>query len=278
METADEPLLTVTPPVALTIAGSDSGGGAGIQADLRTFAAFGVFGTSAITAVTAQNTVGVQRILLLDPEIVRDQIISVTSDFDVRSVKTGMLGCAAVVNLVRNFAEHHHFPTLVVDPVMVATTGARLLSEDARDAYIHLLPFVDLITPNLYETEFLLQTEVTDVQDMQRAARRLCDLGARSALVKGGHLQGSYATDVFFDGTTLELFQETRIDSHNVHGTGCTLSAAITAALAQGVDTIEAVARAKEYISSCIKGSADWKIGAGAGPVNHLFNLCSDNP
>ncbi len=278
METADEPLLTVTPTVALTIAGSDSGGGAGSQDDLRTFAAFGVFGTSAITAVTAQNTVGVQRILLLDPEIVRDQIISVTSDFDVRSVKTGMLGSAAVVDLVRNFAEHHHFPTLVVDPVMVATTGARLLSEDARDAYIQLLPFVDLITPNLYETEFLLQTEVTDVQDMQREARRLCDLGARSALVKGGHLQGSYATDVFFDGTTLELFQETRIDSHNVHGTGCTLSAAITAALAQGVDTIEAVARAKEYISSCIKGSADWKIGAGAGPVNHLFNLCSDNP
>ncbi|HVB00765.1 MAG TPA: bifunctional hydroxymethylpyrimidine kinase/phosphomethylpyrimidine kinase [Acidimicrobiales bacterium] len=263
----------MTPPVALTIAGSDSGGGAGIQADLRTFGAFGVFGTSAITAVTAQNTVGVQQVALLDPEIIRSQIISVTSDFDVRCVKTGMLGTAAVVDLIQNLAESHLFAKLVVDPVMVATTGARLISEDARDSYLRLLPFIDLITPNLYETEYLLQTKVMNIQDMQEAARRLCDLGARSALVKGGHREGAYAIDVFYDGTTVKLFQQPKIDTCNVHGTGCTLSAAIAAALALGESTVTAIDLAKRYVSSCIAGAVDWKLGSGSGPVNHLAHF-----
>lgn len=263
----------MTPPVVLTIAGSDSGGGAGIQADLKTFTAFGVFGTSAITAVTAQNTVGVQQVALLEPEIIRSQIVSVTSDFEVQCVKTGMLGTTAVVELIRVLAESGLFPKLVVDPVMVATTGARLLSEDARDAYLRLLPFIDVITPNLFETEYLLQIKVVNLQDMQEAARRLCGLGARSALVKGGHLEGDDATDVFYDGANLELFQQPKIDTRNVHGTGCTLSAAIAAGLALGESTAAAIGRAKLYVSSCIAEAANWRLGSGSGPVNHLANF-----
>ncbi|HUY06003.1 MAG TPA: bifunctional hydroxymethylpyrimidine kinase/phosphomethylpyrimidine kinase [Acidimicrobiales bacterium] len=266
----------MTPRVALTIAGSDSGGGAGIQADLRTFSAFGVFGTSAITAITAQNTVGVQHVKMLDLEIIRAQIISVTGDFNVQCVKTGMLGTSAVVDLIRMLANDRLFPLLVVDPVMIATTGAHLLSEDARDSYLRLLPFVDVITPNLFEAEYLLQTEVVNLRDMEDAARQLCDLGARSALVKGGHLDGDFATDVLYDGTSIRHFQQPKIDTRNVHGTGCTLSAAITASLTRGENTGGAVERAKRYVSSCIAGAVEWKLGSGPGPVDHLASFGRD--
>lgn len=258
-----------TPPTALSIAGSDSGGGAGIQADLLTFAAFGVFGTTAITAVTAQNTIGVQQVTMLSTEAIRQQIHSVSNDFTVAAVKTGMLGNPDVVDLVQELAATGRFSALVVDPVLVATTGAALFSDDARAAYIRLLPYVDVLTPNLAEAEHLLATEISTIEEMHRAARSLCDLGARTALVKGGHLAGGMATDVFCDGNSSIAIHRERIDTKNVHGTGCTLSAAITAALALGNTTYDAVVLAKQYVSICISGAVDWNLGAGPGPVNH---------
>ena len=266
----------MTPKVALTIAGSDASGGAGIQADLKTFSAFGVYGTTAITAITAQNTVGVQQVFQLDNEIIRNQIVSITDDFDVRSVKTGMLGTAMVVDLIRDLASNGLFQKLVVDPVMVSTSGARLLAENARDSYRLLLPFVDLITPNLFETEYLLQTTVADLQDMKLAARRLCELGARSALVKGGHLEGGAATDVYFDGEKELVFTRPKIESQNLHGTGCTLSAAIAAGLARDEGLIRAIEHAKRYVSTCIESAASWRLGAGSGPIDHFTVIAAD--
>jgi hydroxymethylpyrimidine/phosphomethylpyrimidine kinase len=258
-----------TPPVALTIAGSDSGGGAGIQADLLTFSAHGVFGTTAITAVTAQNTVGVQEVTVLSRDKVETQIASVTQDFVVAAAKTGMLATAEIIDLVREIAEQGTFPYLVVDPVMIATTGARLLDENARDSYLRLLPFVDIVTPNLPETEYLVGHKVSDVAGMELAARSLYELGAKAVVVKGGHLMGERSIDVFFDGTQVALLDDEMVATQNVHGTGCTLSAAITANLAHGLSILESVARAKSYVTTCLRSAASWKLGGGAGPVNH---------
>lgn len=260
----------LTPPVALTIAGSDSGGGAGIQADLLTFSAFRVHGTTVLTAITAQNTVGVQAVEMVDIEMIRRQIDSVTVDFQVRAAKTGMLGTAPVVDLVRTFAESSAFKWLVVDPVMIATSGARLLAEDARDAYLGLLPFTDILTPNIAEAEYLLGSRINDQTEMTDAAKRLAALGARSVLLKGGHLSGETAADIYFDGTDLVIFDRPMLDSRNVHGTGCTLSAAITAGLALGLMPIEAIARAKEFIHLAIANAIEWRLGSGAGPVDHF--------
>lgn len=259
------------PKVALTIAGSDSGGGAGIQADLRTFAAHGVHGTSAITAVTAQNSVAVTDWVALEPRMVVAQIEAVASDMPVAAVKTGMLAnaaiLAAVADAVRRLKLHH----LVVDPVMVAKSGDRLLDASAEDAYARqLFPLATLVTPNLAEAEALLGRRVRDLASMRAAARALRDTGPSAVLVKGGHLEGD-PVDVLWDGRDMLELPGPRIATRNTHGTGCTYSAAIAARLALGASLADAVRGAKEYLTEAIRRS--YSVGAGHGPVDHLHGL-----
>lgn len=258
--------------VALTIAGSDSGGGAGIQADLKTFAALGVFGTSAITAVTAQNTVGVDAVEVLSAGIVRDQIQSVTADFTIAAAKTGMLANAEIIAAVASAIRSHKIPNLVVDTVMVSKSRHRLLAPEAESALREtLLPLAHLITPNLPEAEVLTGMRIADIAAMREAAQRLFDLGARNVLVKGGHLEGTAATDVFFDGKNFSELTGERIDTKSTHGTGCTLSAAITAYLALGFSTEEACRKAKAYLTGALSHAQP--LGHGHGPVNHFWCL-----
>jgi hydroxymethylpyrimidine/phosphomethylpyrimidine kinase len=254
--------------LALTIAGSDSSGGAGIQADLKTFAAHGVFGLSAITAVTAQNTTGVSDVAIMPPALVTAQIDAVISDLGADAVKTGMLGNAAVAIAVADAVERLALRRLVVDPVMVATSGARLLDEAAvHTVRARLLPLAMLVTPNVAEAEILTGLRIVTAADLATAARRLVELGARAALVKGGHLEGP-AIDAYWDGSTaLELVAE-RLPARNTHGTGCTLSAAITARLALGDDLPDAVRRAKAYVTKAIAQAPS--LGRGHGPVQHF--------
>jgi hydroxymethylpyrimidine/phosphomethylpyrimidine kinase len=254
--------------LALTIAGSDSSGGAGIQADLKTFAAHGVFGLSAITAVTAQNTMGVTDVVMLTPAIVAAQIDAVIVDMGADAVKTGMLGHAAVTAAAADAIERHRLQRVVVDPVMVATSGARLLDEAAvATVRSRLLPLATLLTPNLAEAEILTGLRIVSAADLAAAARRLVDMGARAALVKGGHLEGP-AIDVFWDGSTeLELVAE-RLPGRNTHGTGCTLSAAVTARLALGEGLVDAVRHAKDYVTRAIAQAPS--LGRGHGPVQHF--------
>jgi hydroxymethylpyrimidine/phosphomethylpyrimidine kinase len=254
--------------VALTIAGSDSGGGAGIQADLRTFAAHGLHGASAITAVTAQNTVAVIDYVALEPRMVVAQIDAVASDMPVAAVKTGMLANRPIVEAVAEAVARLRLPHLVVDPVMVAKSGARLLDSAAEAVYRErLFPLAEIVTPNLAEAEALLARPVRSVEAMARAARDLHSLGPRAVLVKGGHLEGD-PVDVFFDGQRTEELRAPRIATRNTHGTGCTLSAAIAARLALGVDALEAVRGAKAYLTDALRGA--YALGRGAGPVDHL--------
>ena len=254
--------------LALTIAGSDSSGGAGIQADLKTFAAHGVFGLSAITAVTAQNTTGVSDVAIMPPALVTAQIDAVMSDLGADAAKTGMLGNAAVTAAVADAVERLAMRRLVVDPVMVATSGARLLDEAAIHIMrTRLLPLAMVITPNVAEAAILTGVRIERAADLAIAARRLVEMGARAALVKGGHLDGP-ATDAFWDGfTALELVAE-RVPGRNTHGTGCTLSAAITARLALGDDLPDAVQRAKAYVTKAIAQAPS--LGHGHGPVEHF--------
>jgi hydroxymethylpyrimidine/phosphomethylpyrimidine kinase len=261
---------TVVPPVALTIAGTDSGGGAGVAADLKTFAAHGVFGTCAVTAVTAQNTTGVSGVVKLDGAFVDAQIDAVTGDFPVLSAKTGMLGSLEVVECIVARATAGSLPPLVVDPVLVATSGARLFGADATVAYRLLLPHALVATPNIDEAEVLTGRQVRSRAEMADAARALGDLGVTFALVTGGHLHGAIAADVLFDGTEVVELEGAMVESANVHGTGCTLSAAISANLALGVAPREAIARAKQYVGAVIAQSATWRLGAGSGPLNHF--------
>jgi hydroxymethylpyrimidine/phosphomethylpyrimidine kinase len=257
--------------VALTIAGSDSGGGAGIQADLRTFAAHGLHGASAITAVTAQNTVAVVDYVALEPRMVVAQIDAVASDMPVAAVKTGMLANRPIVEAVAEAVARLRLPHLVVDPVMVAKSGARLLDSAAEAAYRErLFPLAEIVTPNLAEAETFLARPVRSVEAMARAARDLHSLGPRAVLVKGGHLEGD-PVDVFFDGQRTEELRAPRIATRNTHGTGCTLSAAIAARLALGVDALEAVRGAKAYLTDALRGA--YALGRGAGPVDHLHPL-----
>jgi hydroxymethylpyrimidine/phosphomethylpyrimidine kinase len=257
-------------PVALTIAGSDSGGGAGIQADLKTFAALGVHGTSAITAITAQNTVGVTDVLELPPHIIREQIAVVVEDIGVQAAKTGMLSSAWIIDTVAEAIERHAIRKLVVDPVMVAKGGAKLLRDDAVDALRQrLLPLAAVITPNLPEAEVLLDREIRTLEERRQAARQLVAMGARAAVVKGGHADD--ATDVFFDGSQLIELPAQRIDTRNTHGSGCVFSAAIAAWLARGADPQTAVRKAKAFITEAIANSLE--IGRGHGPVNPMFSL-----
>ena len=256
-------------PVALTMAGSDSGGGAGIQADLKTFAVLGVHGTSAITAITAQNTTGVTDILELPTSLIREQIAVVVDDIGVHAAKTGMLSSAAIIATVADAVERYGLGNLVVDPVMVAKGGAKLLRDDAVTAMRDLLmPLAAVVTPNLPEAQVLLGREITTLDERRRAARDLVAMGARSAVVKGGHAEGD-VVDVFFDGKQLIELSAERIETPNTHGSGCVFSAAITAGIALGMEPLEAVRRAKKFITQAIANSIE--IGHGHGPVNPWF-------
>jgi hydroxymethylpyrimidine/phosphomethylpyrimidine kinase len=257
--------------VALTIAGSDSGGGAGIQADLRTFAAHRVHGTSALTAITAQNSVGVTAWTALEPALVVAQIEAVATDMPVAAAKTGMLATAAIVTAVAEAVERLRIAPLVVDPVMVAKSGDRLLDAAAERAYaVALVPRATLLTPNLHEAAALLGRPVADVAAMREAARDLRRLGAGAVLVKGGALAGD-PVDVFFDGERLVELAVARVDTRNVHGTGCTLSAAICARLASGDALLDAVRGAKDYLTEGLRRS--YAVGRGRGIPDHLHPL-----
>jgi len=254
------------PPVALSIAGSDPSGGAGIQADLKTFHQFGVYGEAVITLLTVQNTVRVSRVEVMPPWLVQEQIAAVIEDIPPAAAKTGALGSAEVVEAVARAAADFAFP-LVVDPVMVSKHGLALLPPDAVRAIRELLlPRAALATPNVPEAEALTGTAIRSLDDVRRAACLIHAMGARAVLIKGGHLE-SDATDVLFDGAEYREFPAPRIATRHTHGTGCTYSAAITAGLAAGVKLGEAVARAKRFIHEAIRGNPG--LGHGCGPVNH---------
>ncbi len=261
-------LAGAIPRIALTIAGSDSGGGAGIQADLKTFHHFGVYGTSALTLITAQNTLGVWAVHRLQPKLVAKQIEVVASDFAVRAAKTGALGSEELIEVVAAGVEEHAIPNLVVDPVMISKHGDPLLAKGAVDALrARLFPRAALVTPNLYEAAELLGGPVENEQQMRDAARAVCDLGAAAVLVKGGQLPGEQAVDLLYDGTAFVRLAAPRIDTPHTHGTGCTYSAAITALLARGEKLADAVHQAKDFISRAIASAPG--LGHGHGPVDH---------
>ena len=255
-------------PKALTVAGSDSGGGAGIQADLKTFSAFRVFGMSVLTAVTAQNSVGVTGVHNLPPEFVAQQIDAVLGDFGADAVKLGMLSTAPIIRAVADRLTAHGQSRVVLDPVMVAKSGAPLLQPEARTALIEaVLPLAEVVTPNLLEAAVLAEMSVTTVTDMEEAARRIHARGPRHVLVKGGHLADS-ATDLLYDGRAFTRFAAPRLDSHNTHGTGCTLSAAIAAGMAQGAPLVAAVREAKAYVTAAIREG--FPAGRGVGVLRHF--------
>jgi hydroxymethylpyrimidine/phosphomethylpyrimidine kinase len=255
---------------ALTIAGSDSGGGAGIQADLKTFMAHGVYGASAITGITAQNTLGVQAVELLPPALVAAQIASVLDDIGADAVKTGMLGSAPIISAVAASLRRYGVDRLVIDPVMIAKSGDRLLAEDAVTALREeLLPLALVVTPNLPEASVLLGRPVRTVDELPDAARALRALGPRHVLLKGGHLAGDEVVDLLFDGETAITLRSARIPTRHTHGTGCTYSAAIAALLARGLPVAAAVSEARAYLIGAIKHAE--AIGAGQSPVQHLW-------
>lgn len=257
--------------VVLTIAGSDSGGGAGIQADLKTFHRFGLFGTSAITAVTAQNTHGVREWTALPASLVAAQIEAVATDLRPDAIKSGMLGTSDVIRAVAAAVRAHGLNPYVLDPVMVASSGDALLERDAVGALrSSLLPLCDLITPNAEEAMVLTGEDVASPADQERAARRLVDEGARAALVKGGHVDGDDVVDVLYDGDrrAARIFRHRRIDTRHTHGTGCTLSAAIAAHLALGLPLERAVETSLDFVHRAIAGAPG--LGTGRGPLNHF--------
>lgn len=254
--------------IALTIAGSDSGGGAGIQADLKTFHQFGVFGTSVVVAVTAQNTRGVRSAHAVPPDIVRDQLAALAEDLPPAALKTGMLASAPLVKQVAEAIRRYGWSPLVVDPVMVATSGDRLLSPDAVEVLRdQLLPLAAVVTPNLDEAALLTGDEVSNPDAMERAGRRLLDSGAGAVLVKGGHLPGDRVVDVLVSAATSRRFTRPRIPTTSTHGTGCTLSAAITAGLALGRPLDRAVEDALDFVARAIAAAPG--LGGGHGPLHH---------
>jgi hydroxymethylpyrimidine/phosphomethylpyrimidine kinase len=262
---------------ALTIAGSDSGGGAGIQADLKTFSALGCYGTSVITALTAQNTVAVTAIEAVPPAFVAAQIDAVLGDIGTDATKIGMLHSTAVVETVAERLAHHDPGPVVLDPVMVAKSGDVLLEDDAIAALRdHLLPMATVITPNLPEAAVLLDGGAIDtVGDMERAAKALAALGPRAVLLKGGHLDGAGSPDVSYDARTDEVrhLDAMRIDTPNTHGTGCTMSSAIAAFLARGAPLDGAIDGAKAYMTDAIRAGAAMRVGSGHGPVHHFARV-----
>ncbi len=255
--------------VALTIAGSDSGGGAGIQADLKTFQAFGVFGTTAVTAITAQDTVGVSAVHAVPVEIVRAQIRAVARDLQPAACKSGMLATSELVVAVGECIREERLTNYVLDPVMVATSGARLLEADAERAIIErLLPLCQLVTPNLDEAAILTGGPVSDEADMRVAAQRLVRAGARAALVKGGHLGGPAVIDVLVDDDGVHVWRRPKLPTRSTHGTGCTLSAGIAAGLALGHSLRESVDVALDFVARAIANAP--ALGAGHGPLDHF--------
>ena len=268
-------------PIVLSIAGSDSSGGAGIQADLKTFSALGVYGATAITAITAQNTLGVVSQMALPPQMVREQIIAVMDDLHPSVVKIGMLSNAEIVNAVAEVLSEYK-PKIVLDPVIVSTSGHRLLSVEAQEVIKEkLLPISELVTPNIPEMETLTNMPLSSFEEKEKAANYLLSLGAKAVLLKGGHEEGEVKTDILFFRNhevcsqlmahSSQLASES-ISTKNVHGTGCTLSSAIAAFLALDYSLEDAVKEAKRYITEAIRAGANVKIGHGFGPVNHFFN------
>lgn len=266
--------LNTNTPIAMTIAGSDSGGGAGIQADLKAFAALGVYGCSAIASLTAQNTQGVQGVFPIPPVFVQAQIQSVLSDMQVGAIKTGMLATADIIHAVAESLAVNDIP-LVLDPVMVATSGDRLLAEDAINSLIEkLIPRASILTPNLLEAAALLDTQVaSSIDEMEQQARKLLAMGAQAVLMKGGHGKGEEATDLLLTNVGVDLFSAKRIDTKNTHGTGCTLASAIAAGLAKKLTLRDAVAQAKEYLHNALLHSNELNIGQGSGPVHHFYKF-----
>jgi hydroxymethylpyrimidine/phosphomethylpyrimidine kinase len=265
-------------PIALTIAGSDSGGGAGIQADLKTFAFHRVHGTSALTCITAQNTLGVDRVQASSPAMVKSQIDAVVGDLAPRAVKTGMLYDGEIVETVARAIERWRLTNLVVDPVMVSRTGARLLDEAATASLIeNLLPLASLVTPNRHEARILSGIEIDGLESMRAAAARIHHLGPAAVLVKGGGLPGNLrGIDIWFDGQEWITLVTRTVATVHTHGTGCTLSAAIAANLTLGEDLKAAVKKAKDYVTGALEHSL--AIGRGTGPVGHFYPLLSPDP
>ncbi len=256
----------------LTIAGSDSGGGAGVQADIKAMSANGTYAMSVLTAITAQNTTGITAIHDLPTAIVKAQLDAVFDDFDVAAVKTGMLSSASLVSLVSCTLRHHRMPHLVVDPVMVSKSGQDLLQPDAIDAVKHeLIPLASVLTPNLPEAERLTGLTIRSLADARQAAKALYQLGCQHVLIKGGHALDRSATDLLYDGRFFRLYQGEWIDTPHTHGTGCTLTAALAAHLAVGKSIPDAVDAAKQYVTSAIRHSL--AIGRGQGPTNHFYFL-----
>ena len=268
-------------PKVLSIAGSDSSGGAGIQADLKTFSALGVYGATAITAITAQNTQGVNSQFALEPQMVYDQIAAVMDDIEPSVVKIGMLSNTAIVEAVAK-ALHDYKPSFIIlDPVIVSSTGHRLLSIEAQETIKEkLIPIADLLTPNIPEMKALTDSSLSSLEEKKEAAQQLFNLGAKAILLKGGHEEGEMKTDVLFVSQqstdngqqTLSMFTSETVVTNNTHGTGCTLSSAIAAFIARGLSLEDAISEAKNYVTEAIRAGADVNIGNGIGPVNHAFN------
>ena len=258
-------------PKAMTIAGSDSGGGAGVQADLKTFAALGVYGSSTLTAITAQNTVAVTAVHDIPTDVITAQIDAVLTDIGADAVKTGMLSSSDIIECVCEALEVHGVQRLVVDPVMIAKSGDALLREDAIGSLrTRLLPLAMVVTPNIPEAEALTETTIVSDADVRRAAEGIVGMGARSVVVKGGHREGP-ATDLFYDGKEFKEFTAPRFDTVNTHGTGCTFASAVAAGLARGMVVTDAVALAKDYVTEGIRHS--FSIGQGHGPLNHFYRF-----
>ena len=259
----------MTIPVALTIAGSDSGAGAGIQADLKTFAALGVYGVTVITAITAQNTLGVRAVQEVDVGVITAQLDAVAEDFPIGALKTGMLSSASIIDVVVDGIRRHELRHLVVDPVMVAKSGDRLLREDAVLALRErLIPLAEVVTPNIPEAEVLANHSIRNVEDRVSAAKAILGMGARAVVITGGHLNQDPVSDLLIDINGVQEFRAARIATTSTHGTGCTFSAAIAAGLASGLELKAAVSQARDYLSAALMGAV--QLGHGHGPLNHF--------
>jgi hydroxymethylpyrimidine/phosphomethylpyrimidine kinase len=260
----------------LTIAGSDSGGGAGIQADLKTISSLGCYGTSVITAITAQNTMGVAAIHPVPPEIVEKQIYAVLSDIGTDSIKIGMLHSAEIIKTVAGALKKFRIKKIVLDPVMVATSGDKLIEDNTVNALIeYLFPLASIITPNIPETEIINGTQIFSRDDMISSAKKMLDFGSEAVLLKGGHLPGDVLYDIYIHNKkkdSIRIFENQKIHTKNVHGTGCTLSSAIASFMAHGEETEIAVEKSIAYLQGAIINGKNYKTGQGNGPVNHFFN------
>lgn len=265
-----------TKPIALTIAGSDSGGGAGIQADIKSMEANGVFAMSALTAITAQNSEAVTMSFNLPGQLIAAQIDAVASDFELAAAKTGMLSSSMIIETVAAKIDEHGLTPLVVDPVMISKSGFKLLEDDAIDTLCaQLIPLATVVTPNAHEAAILADQPVETVEDAKAAAEAIYAMGPAAVVVKGGHLDDdATVVDVFFDGDRFSVLSAPRIDTRNTHGTGCTYASAIAAQLAHGHDLAEAIERAKQYVTEAIRQALPF--GSGHGPTNHFFHLDPD--